>query len=419
MSQKSFRKVSIAGLLTLAFSVFATPAIAQTVDGIWDATVTVHNVAIPFRIEFSSKGADVQSYFFNGDERVNPSSEGRFQDGVLVLKFASYATQLTATLKYGTLIGSYGNGGTSSYPFQAKHHQPSVTTANTPTVPSIDGNWEVQVKSPKGESAWHFIVKQSASHVSAAILRVDGDTGILAGDYKDGRFVLSHFAGERPFYAEVTPLADGSLQLVVSSSHDTQTLIAFRPDTARAQGLVPPEDPTQHTKLKNPNEPLQFSFPDISGQTVSNTDARFRGKVVLLNITGSWCPNCHDEAPFLEALYRKYHNQGLEIVALDFEPAEQLTDLSRLRAFIQRYDIEYTYLIAGEPSQLNEKIPQADNLNAWPTTFFVGRNGLVQAIHTGFTSRASGELDSDLKRQVESDVARLLSANVQTASRNR
>jgi hypothetical protein len=65
------------------------------------------------------------------------------------------------------------------------------------------------------------------------------------------------------------------------------------------------------------------------------------------------------------------------------------------------------------------KIPQADNLNAWPTTFFVGRNELVQAVHTGFTSRASGEFDSDLKRQVESDVARLLSANVQTASRNR
>jgi thiol-disulfide isomerase/thioredoxin len=75
---------------------------------------------------------------------------------------------------------------------------------------------------------------------------------------------------------------------------------------------------------------------------------------VLVNITGSWCPNCH-EAPFLEGLYRKYHDQGLEIVALDFEPPKQLTDLSRLRAFIQRYGIEYTYLIAGEPSQLNDE----------------------------------------------------------------
>jgi hypothetical protein len=82
---------------------------------------------------------------------------------------------------------------------------------------------------------------------------------------------------------------------------------------------------------------------------------------------------------------------------------------------IKRYGIEYTYLIAGEPSQLNEKIPQAENLNAWPTTFFVGRNGLVRSIHTGFTSRASGELDSRLKDDVRNEIAQLLSENVRVA----
>ena len=274
------------------------------------------------------------------------------------------------------------------------------------------------MKSPKGESAWHFIVKQSGTSVSASILPVDGDTGTLSGSYRSGKFILSHFTGEWPFYLEATPLADGTLQVARSNYHETQSLIALRPEAARAKGLAPPDDPTQHTRLKNPNEPLHFSFPDLQGRIVSDRDARFRGKVVLVNITGSWCPNCHDEAPFLEALYRKYHDQGLEIVALDFEPAEQLKDLSRLQAFIQRYRIEYSYLVAGEPGQLNEKIPQAENLNAWPTTFFVGRDGLVHDVHTGFTSRASGSFDSNLKEQIDRDVARLLSANVQTASSN-
>jgi thiol-disulfide isomerase/thioredoxin len=156
---------------------------------------------------------------------------------------------------------------------------------------------------------------------------------------------------------------------------------------------------------------VRFSFPDVTGRVVSDTDDRFEGKVVLVNITGSWCPNCH-EAPFLEELYWKYHGLGLEIVALDFEPAEQLETLSRVRAFIKRYGIEYTYLIAGEPSQLNEEIPLAENLNAWPTKFFVGRNGLVRSIHTGFTSQASGELDSRLKDDVRNEIAQLLSENV-------
>ncbi len=415
MRLKSHFRSPISRLLIFLL-VFVSPAIAETLDGIWDGTVTVNDVAIPFQMEFSSKGSNVQSYFFNGDDRVNPSSEGTFHDGFLVLKFASYGTRLSAKLKDGTLIGLYEGGRGSSYPFEAKRHQPSVVPANARTTPSIEGNWEIQVKSAKGESAWHFVVRQSATHVSAAILRVDGDTGTLAGDYKDGEFVLSHFTGERPFLVVVTPLNDGSLGLEISNYRETQTLLAFRPEVARAKGLLPPDDPTQHTRMRNPSEPLHFSFPDLNGRIVSDRDPHFRGKVLLINITGSWCPNCHDEAPFLETLYRKYHHQGLEIVGLDFEPEEQLQDWSRLRAFIQRYGIDYTYLIAGEPSQLNEKIPQAENLNAWPTTFLVGRNGLVQAIHTGFSSRASGQFDSALRNQIESDVARLLSENVRTAS---
>ena len=126
-------------------------------------------------------------------------------------------------------------------------------------------------------------------------------------------------------------------------------------------------------------------------------------------------PELPRRSHFSRELYRKYHGLGLEIVALDFEPAEQLKSLSRVRAFIKRYGIEYTYLIAGEPSQLNEKIPQAENLNAWPTTFFVGRNGLVRSTHTGFTSHASGDLDSRLKDGVRNEIGQLLSENVHVA----
>jgi len=409
----TIRLWALSGLIAAACAISTA---AQTVDGLWDATVTANNVAIPFPIELSGSGSDVSSYFFDGDQKVNPSTEGSFRDGTLDLKFSSYATELKATLKDGTLTGSFEGGPGSSYPFEARRHDPSLTPAKNAVPPNIDGAWEIQVKSPKGESAWHLVVKQSGANISAAILRVDGDTGTLSGNYANGKFVLSHFTGERPFYVEATPLADGTLHLEISNYRETQTLTAFRPDAARAKGLAPPDDPTQHTRLKDPNEPIHFSFPDLQGRTVTDRDARFRGKVVIVNITGSWCPNCHDEAPFLEALYRKYHDQGLEIVALDFEQAEQLNSLSRLRAFIQRYGIDYTYLVAGEPSQLNEKLPQAENLNAWPTTFFVGRDGLVHAIHTGFTSRASGNFDSDLKDQINRDVAQLLSANVQTAS---
>jgi thiol-disulfide isomerase/thioredoxin len=405
----------LAAATVLAIFAITLLASGQSVEGTWDATVTVNNDFVPFRIEIDGTGADVHSYFFNGDDRVNPSNSGTFQNGSLVLNFDSYATGLKATLNDGVLNGTYGGGSGSAYAFQAKRHDPSLVASSDQHAPDISGLWEIQVKSPKGESAWHFVVNQTGAKIDAAILRVDGDTGTLSGSYQDGKFALSHFTGERPFYVEVTPHPDGSLQLQIASFHDTQTLIALRPAEARARNLAPPDDPTQHTKVKNASQPLRFTFPDVTGRIVSNTDDRFQGKVMLVNITGSWCPNCHDEAPFLEELYRKYHGQGLEIIALDFEPAEQLQSLSRVRAFIKRYGIEYTYLIAGEPSQLNEKIPQAENLNAWPTTFFVGRDGLVRSIHTGFTGQASGELNSRLKDDVRNEIAQLLSENVHVA----
>jgi thiol-disulfide isomerase/thioredoxin len=403
-------------IISLSLVAFLMPAAAQSIEGLWDATVTSNGTTIPFKIEISGKDSNVKSYFFNGDEKVNPSTSGSFQDGTLVLRFASYATELKAALKDGALLGTYGGASGDPYAIQATRHIESPTPVAAIKVPQIAGLWEIQVKSPKGEAAWNFVVTQRNAHISAAIVRVDGDTGTLAGKYQDGKFVLSHFTGERPLYVEVKPAEDGSLLLELVGFRTRQTLTALRPETARAKGLTPPDDPTLHTKLKNPAEPLHFSFPSLDGKIVSDADERFRGKVVLVNITGSWCPNCHDEAPFLEDLYRKYHSQGLEIVALDFEGEDQLKDLSRVRAFIKRYGIEYTYLVAGDTSQLNEKVPQAENLNAWPTTFFVGRDGLVRTIHTGFTSRASGQIDSRLKDEITLEVARLLSENVRLAS---
>jgi thiol-disulfide isomerase/thioredoxin len=127
----------------------------------------------------------------------------------------------------------------------------------------------------------------------------------------------------------ITPQSDGTLAVELGGQHHEGSMIAYRPEEARAKGLPEPTDADHHTGVKDPSQPFVFSFPDLNGNIVSNTDARFRNKVVLINITGSWCPNCHDEAPFLSEVYRKYHGRGLEIVALSFEEAEQLQNPTR------------------------------------------------------------------------------------------
>ncbi|HTC19951.1 MAG TPA: TlpA disulfide reductase family protein, partial [bacterium] len=131
------------------------------------------------------------------------------------------------------------------------------------------------------------------------------------------------------------------------------------------------------------------------------------------------CPNCHDEAPFLESLYKQFHSKGLEIVNLSFEEGDQLKDPARLRAFIAKYGLTYTVLVAGETDQLNEKVPQAENLNSWPTSFFLGRDGKVREIHAGFAGPANPPAHEALVRDVTALVEQLLAEPVpaQKASR--
>jgi len=407
----------VRNLLSVAVLCASAAAVsAQSISGLWDATITWDKVTIPFPIELHAQGGHADGALFNGEERVT-STGGSFSGGALHLSFDHYATHLDAVLKDGVLTGQYGGTRAGLHDFQARPHQ--EPPASTAKAPDISGLWDIPIESAKGEHAWRLIVRQSGAKVSAAILRVDGDTGTLVGRYVENKFVLNTFDGGRGFHLELVPEPAGKLSLVYYGIHSKeQQLTALRPAEARAQGIGEPTDPEKHTRMKDPTEPLRFSFPNLSGQTVSNTDPRFRGKVVLVNITGSWCPNCHDEAPFLEELYKKYRSLGLEIVALDFEEAEQLKDPTRLPAFVKKYGLEYTYLVAGTPAELNEKLPQAENLNSWPTTFFVGRDGRVRAVHAGFAAKASGQFHVEMRDRFTNTVERLLSENAPVASSN-
>ncbi|MGA1996113.1 MAG: TlpA disulfide reductase family protein [Bryobacteraceae bacterium] len=395
----SIRRALLAALLAAPF------VSGQSLSGLWDATIKSNGLEIPFRFEISGGGSGVRGSFFNGEEKET-SASGKFENGALLLRFDSYSTRLEATLKDGALDGTYGREG-RRYPFHAVRFTPPTAEANA-QAPSIAGLWEVATGSAKGERAWRFIVRQSGAEVSAAILRVDGDTGAIEGRYKDGKFVLSHFDGARPLLLEVTPQADGTLALVENGRNG---LTAVRSDNARAQGLPEPADPSRHTSVKDPSEPFHFSAPGLDGKLVSDRDARFRDKVVIVAISGSWCPNCHDEAPFLEELYRKYRSRGLEIVSLSFEQGEQVKDPVQLRAFIREYGIDYTVLVPGEPSELAASIPQAVGLDCWPTTFYLGRDGKVRGVHAGFPGRASGQFHDELRRDVTALIERLLAEN--------
>jgi thiol-disulfide isomerase/thioredoxin len=427
-------------------------ALADTsspIDGRWDANLTTKDgTVIPFRLDLSGTDTTLKGTLYDGFHPYDGTTSATFKDGTLVLSIEHYLTTINAQLKDGQLVGnvtSQGRGQFQQFGFQAVHHVEGAGAAASAAAPNVAGSWVVPLPalSAKGEKAFRFIVEQHGGEIAASILRVDGDTGSYSGAFKDGKWVLSHFDGSRPGVITVIPNADGTLEIdqranrppaaqPVSNTgsaysadenspngRNAAKLVAYRPDVAVAKGLPQPENYETHTTARDAHEKFTFSFPDDSGKVVTNEDPRFKGKVVLAIVTGTWCPNCHDEAQYLVQLDKKYRNKGLAIVALDFEEPDQQGNLEREHAFVKQYGVKYTYLIAGAPEEMWEKVPQLVNLNTWPATVFIGRDGTVRGVHSGFASPASGEFNAQLKKEFTTKIEALLaekSAGAKTAA---
>ena len=406
-TMKSCRIALLVVALSSSLSLAAEPRIA----GLWDAVIVTSQAEVPFRFEIAQTGDQVQGFFFEGEKRIG-STSGSFANARLQLEYEFLNTTLTATLDGDHLEGTYSLHRKNGREYGFRAHRFVAPAADAAPTPQVAGNWEMErvgadaTATKTSRLSWKLYLRQSGPEVSGSILRVDGDTGNLSGRWKGDTLVLSHFAGERPVLFEAKLLPDGTLDI----TYNGQTkCLAARTSEARAKGIPEPPDPTRYTSVKDPSEPFHFSFPDLDGKIVSDADSRFHGKVVILAIGGTWCPNCRDEAPFLTELYKDFHSRGLEVVGLNFEasgdPAE---DKPRVVSFVKEFAVTYPILLAGAIEDVQTKLPQLVNFGAYPTSIYLGRDGRVASVHAGFASAATGEEHVRLKAEVRKSIERLL-----------
>jgi thiol-disulfide isomerase/thioredoxin len=189
--------------------------------------------------------------------------------------------------------------------------------------------------------------------------------------------------------------------------HATWTARRMRDDEP-----TPLPDPYTQVGLTNDEGRFHFSFPDLDGNQVSIEDPRFDGKVVLVDIFGSWCPNCNDSAPVLADLDRRYRSQGLEVVGLAFEmrdDAERNREL--VRRFAQRHGVEFPLLLAGSSTDkalAGQTLTDLTSVLSYPTKIFIDRAGRVRSIHSGFAGPGTGAYYDKLVRELDSKVVELL-----------
>jgi thiol-disulfide isomerase/thioredoxin len=339
------------------------------------------------------------------------STSGTFENGVLRLDYEFLNTTLEARLEGDELSGTYRNRRPQSRPmaFRARRFTPTPAASSEAQTPTIDGSWEMYrtaKDNSKLDVSWRLYLRQSGPEVSGAILKTSGDTGTLVGRWVGGKLVMSHFAGERPLLFEAQPNPDGTLAVTIDRKF---TYKAARTSEARLKGIPEPPDLTRFTSVKDPNERFHFSGVDLEGRTVSDADPRFQGKVVVITIGGSWCPNCRDEAPFLMDLNKEFGAKGLETVGLFFEnDADASLYRPRVRAFIDRYGVTFPILVGGTTDEAAAKLPQLVNFGMFPTTVILGRDGRVRRVHAGFASEATGEEHTRLVEDQRALIAQLL-----------
>lgn len=395
----------------------------QTLAGSWRGVLASPGGELPFTLRITASPAGgFDAAVLNRGEAA-PIDAVEVNGEQVVLRFSGYDSEITARLEDdGKLAGTWrrtGAKGDSTLAFTAvrgdeRRFQPvaelGLAPGDTAAVADVSGRWAVVFTDEDGgtEPAQGEL-HQEGTRVEGTFLTPTGDYRFLEGSYEQGLLRLSTFDGAHAFLFDARAQSDGTLAGNFWSRdayHATWTARRL----AEGEGDVLP-DAWQQVGLKNSEGRFHFAFPGLDGQTVSLADPRFAGKVVLVNLFGSWCPNCNDEAPLLTEWYRRYHDQGLEIVGLAYEmTGDPERDKRFVARFAERYKIEYPLLLAGvsDKAKASETLPDLSAVFAFPTNLFIGRDGRVRKIHSGFAGPGTGEHHERLVAELEGLIEQLL-----------
>lgn len=385
--------------------------------GYWQAYITLPGGDVETGIEISRDGENYQASLINGQERVR-IDDVIFVDGELTLRFPTFNSEVRASLVDGRLAGNltlvkrYGE--TQTMPFNAiQGSEPRQESSGTSNV-DLSGRWAVTFHAEDVDDDTYIgEFAQRGSRLFGTFLHPNGDYRFLAGHVRGSDFHMSTFDGSHVFLFSGSLGEDGQIRRADfwSGTSWHQQWSGMRNENASLP------DAFSRTFLNPGYDRFEFEFPNEDGVLVSIDDEKYEDKVLIVTVAGTWCPNCNDEARFLAPFYKKYRDQGLEIVALLFEHFED-TELSaeQARRFREKFDIQYDTLIAGisDKTDAAETLPALSAVLAFPTTIFIDRAGQVRQIHTGFAGPGTGEHYVDLQNSFTDITTALLDEPVQT-----
>jgi peroxiredoxin len=379
-------------LITLLFSCGEKAGEKSLNEGIWRGVFQVKDGEIPFNfsVERDAKGTPLVSLL--NSEDVFRLDDVYWVGDSLVIPVEIFNSYLIGKPEgddfNGFLKRKEGSG--SGTPFIASNHQDFrfEFSSNQSTTATVDGKWALRIIRSNGEPNETLgVFQQKDNEVTGSILTTTGDYRFLQGVVDGDSLKLSSFNGSSPMLFKARIDSGQDLSGVLVNAGGVTKVTGKKDDSATLA------DPYSITFLKEGYDKLEFTFPDLRGNPVSLTDPKYQDKVVVVNLMGSWCPNCLDEATYLAPWYKENWHRGVEIIALSFERQDDLEYAKeRLEKFIKRLDVDYDILFAGKSDKNSaaEKLPALNTVFSFPTTIIIDKTGKVRKIHTGFYGPATG-----------------------------
>jgi thiol-disulfide isomerase/thioredoxin len=370
--------------------------------------------SIVFNFESKDSAGKKVLYIRNAGERLLVDDISCQGDSVLI-RLPFFESQLRALITAkGNLRGIWLKRGADSYqvmPFEAYYNNSVRFPSGQQPAGRVEGRWRAVFRNAhNGDSSVRVgEFTQRGDRVTGTFLDPTGDLRFLEGIMDGDSLRLSTFDGGHAYYFTARLTEDGKL----SGGQYFSGAMGYETWTAVKDGKAALPDEFTLTKWNKDAGPVTFTFKDIDGHNVSLSDKRFKGKVVLIQIMGSWCPNCMDETGFLSSFYNEYRSKGVEVIALAYERS---TDFARsqksLRSFQQRFHVKYPLLITGvavgDPKRAEKTLPQLEAIVGFPTTIFLDKTGKIARIHTGFNGPGTGAHYEEQKKEIIRTVDQLL-----------
>ena len=383
----------------------------QLSEGIWRGVLNIGTdeevLEVPFNFEVA---ANNQITILNGEERIEVK-DVNIDSNHLTIQMPVFGSDFKLDLKDGSLQGNWHNYNKDNYqlPFQASPNSSNrfgpVTKNHSKTLAK---RWKV-VFSPDTDNAYPAIGLFETNNEGTAtgtFLTETGDYRYLEGVFDGQELKLSCFDGSHVFLFKAQLDAAGALNGTFwSGKHWKEPWTAVPNDSFELRAM------DALTYLKEGYEQIDFSFPDKDSQYLSMEDTRFDGKVTIVQITGSWCPNCMDETNFLVDLYDQYHSRGLEIVAIDYELKDKFEIFVESQARLNKHlGVQYPILYGGiaNKTKASETWPMLNQIISYPTTLFLDKNKKIRQIHTGFSGPGTGVIYERYVQKTTSFIEQLL-----------